>query len=322
MTLKDRADMPIRKPHRSQAIVYGLLIFLVLAGFILVSPLGQPIISHLLSATLSSSTTTVTITPDSKDIAENFTVIAVTGTPDISSRQVKARVLSATSPPQSASADATGALAGNQKTVTQNDIESATDSLVAAIEPDAQNQLKDQERANEDVVPDTLNCSPNVSANHAVGDVAPSVTVTGTVICSEEVYDRAAALVLATNALKADVAKNPITGYALVDNDIVAGVTRATVIDSQQTVSLLVRAEGVWVYQFSDQSKQQLAGEIANKSMNDAQSYLLSTTGVSAVTISVSNGNTMPAAGDITIIIKAIPGMKIPAKYDILIQSS
>ncbi len=308
MSLKDGVDLSVRISRRSQAIVYGLLIFLVLAGIILVSPLGQSILSRLLSATFSPPATTVIITPDSKDIAENFTVIAVTGTPDVAARQVKARVLSATSQPQSASADTTGPLSGNQKTVTQNDIESATDSLTAAVTPEAQGQLKNQERANEDMVSNSLNCSPNVSTDHAVGDVAPSVTVTGTVICSEEVYDRAAALALARNTLKTDAAKNLGAGYALADNNIVAKVMQTTVIDSQQTASLLVRTEGVWAYQFSDQLKQQLANAIANKSKSDAQTYLQAIAGVSVVSISSAGSNTLPAANDISISIKEVPG--------------
>lgn len=203
--------------------------------------------------------------------------------------------------------------------ITQNDINSATNTLIAQVRPEAQSQLKGQVRANEDVVPDSLNCTANVKANHAVGDVAPTVTVSGTATCSEEVYDRAAAQGLATAALQAAAAKDPGPGYAPVNNDIVTGVIAATVIDSKHTVSLQVRAEGVWVYQFSDQLKQRLAEAIANKSKSDAQAFLQATQGVSAVSISISSGDTLPAANDITIIIKAVPG---PSGTPTLIPSS
>ncbi len=388
-------NQPRRGTRRLLLLLLLLLTILLLIGIAFASPLGHQAITNILPG--STTTATVTITPQSKDVADSFVITAVTGSPNPTSRQVQARIVSVNSPSKSASAHATGSIPGRSATgtltfinlsrssitisggtltgadgvqvyfagltvppstinvlgtaanegtagnipaldingyccgnssifvknpsgfaggqnpqtnavITQNDINSATNTLIAQVKPEAQSQLKGQVRANEDVVPNTLNCTANVKANHAVGDVTPTVTVTGTATCSEEVYDRDAALALATTALKAEAVKNLGAGYAPVNNDIVAGVTQATIIDTKHTVSLLVRAEGVWVFQFSDQLKQQLANAIANKSKSDAQSYLLATTGVSAVTISISNGNTMPAASDITIVIKAIPG--------------
>jgi hypothetical protein len=88
----------------------------------------------------------------------------------------------------------------------------------------------------------------------------------------------------------------------------VTEVTKATVLDAKGTVSLLVSAQGVWVYQFSDAVKQDLANHIANKSEQDAKTYLLGQPGVSDVKIVISSGTTLPDASHITIEIVAIPG--------------
>jgi hypothetical protein len=192
--------------------------------------------------------------------------------------------------------------------ITQHDIDTATNNLIALVKPQAQSQLKGKVKANEDVVPNTLNCTAHDSADHKVGDIATKVTVTGTATCSEEVYDRDGAEKIAADALRAKAATNPGPGYAPVDNKIVTGVTQATVIDNKHTVSLIVHAEGVWVFQFSNAYKQQLANAIANKSKSDAMNFLLAQQGVSAVSISISSGNTLPSADEITIVIKAVAG--------------
>jgi hypothetical protein len=62
------------------------------------------------------------------------------------------------------------------------------------------------------------------------------------------------------------------------------------------------------VYQFSDAVKQDFANHIANKSEQDAKTYLLGQPGVSDVKIVISSGTTLPDAAHITIEIVAIPG--------------
>jgi len=79
-------------------------------------------------------------------------------------------------------------------------------------------------------------------------------------------------------------------------------------LDAKGTVSLLVSAQGVWVYQFSDAVKQDFANHIANKSEQDAKTYLMGQPGVSDVKIVISSGTTLPDTSHITIEIVAIPG--------------
>jgi hypothetical protein len=59
------------------------------------------------------------------------------------------------------------------------------------------------------------------------------------------------------------------------------------------TVSLLVNAKGLWVYQISKALEQQWAKQIAGKSVSAATSLLQSQPGIHSVTIQAS-GSTLP----------------------------
>ena len=190
--------------------------------------------------------------------------------------------------------------------IQQSDIDGATTALVNALKPGAQKGIDGQVRPGEQALPSTLSCKPNVTADHRAGDIANSVTVKGSVTCTEEVYDAKAATALATSLLQTEAKTDPGTHYALVGS-VIAGVTQATPIDAHNTVSLLVHAEGVWVYQFSEAEKTLLKNAIANKKKSDAQTYLQLQPGVSSVSIAF-NGDVLPGADQITIVIKSVPG--------------
>jgi hypothetical protein len=192
--------------------------------------------------------------------------------------------------------------------VLQGDINGAADALTASLTPATQADLQKQVKSNEQVVPGTQKCAKSTfTANHVAGDHAPNVTVTVAITCKEEVYDQQAALTMAESLLKAQASKDPGPAYALTGS-IVTNVTKASVVDTKGTVSLLVSAQGVWVYQFSDAVKQDMKNHIATKSQQDATKYLLSQPGVSDVKIVISSGTTLPDAAHITIEIVAIPG--------------
>ncbi len=191
--------------------------------------------------------------------------------------------------------------------VQQSDINGAASALTAALTPGTQAALKKQVRPNEQVVPTTLKCTSAVSANHAAGDHAPNVTVIVSVTCKEEVYDQQAALTLGANLLAKQASTDLGPNYALMGN-IVAKVTRVTVVDTKGTLAILVRAEGVWVYQFSNTVLQGFANHIANMSNQNAINYLMSQPGVKAVKIDNPNGDTLPDAAHIKFVIVAIPG--------------
>jgi hypothetical protein len=191
--------------------------------------------------------------------------------------------------------------------IQQRDINGAADAIEAGLMPGAQAALQKQVKPNEQVVsPASCNKSTFI-ADHKAGDIAKTVTVTVAITCKEEVYDKQAALAMAESLLTQEAVKELGSVYALTGN-IVTSVTQATVIDSKGTVSLLVKAEGVWVYQFSDAVKQDFKNHIANMSKQDAQKYLLSQPGVIGAKIDISSGNTLPDPSHITINIQPVPG--------------
>ena len=205
-----------------------------------------------------------------------------------------------------------GAFSGGQNpqpnsVVQQGDINGAASALTASLTPGTQAALQKQVHTNEQVVSNTLRCTSAVSANHAAGDHAPNVTVIVTVTCKEEVYDQQAALTMAASLLAKQASTELGSNYALTGN-IVTEVTKVTVVDTKGTLAILVRAEGVWVYQFSNSVLQGFTNHIATMSNQDATTYLMSQPGVMAVKIDNPNGSTLPDAAHIKIVIVAIPG--------------
>lgn len=388
-----------RTTRQLLAILLIILTLLLIAGIAFAAPGG---LGRFIPGT--SVTATVTITPKSKDVKDQFVILAVTGKPNPTLPQVQARVLTATSQPQSKTAQSTGSIPGRQATgaltflnntaspitiastvltgasgvpvtfngpitvpanppsitvtgfavnvgargnipaldivgpccasgitvknttafsggqdpqanavVQQSDIDGAANALVSALTPGVQAALQKQVHPNEQVVSSTLHCNKSTfSANHKAGDIARSVMVTVAITCTEEAYDQQAAFALASNSLQKDAMKDPGPGYGLVGN-VVTMVAQATVIDAKGTISLLVRAEGVWAYVFTDQLKQQLKNAIAGKPRGEALAYLKAHAGVSAVQIDISSGDTLPDADHITIVIKPVAGATPPS---------
>jgi VCBS repeat-containing protein len=99
----------------------------------------------------------------------------------------------------------------------------------------------------------------------------------------------------------------------MLTGDVITTVTQAMVIDTKGTVSLFVKAEGIWVYQFTDASKAALAKLIANKSTSDAETLLANAAGVDKVdSIDISGGgSTLPSdPKQITIVVLGVPGLQ------------
>jgi len=193
--------------------------------------------------------------------------------------------------------------------VQQSDIDRAAAPFKQPLLESALAAINGMKRANEQFV-GTPKCVANVTSNHQAGDQATSVTVSVTATCTGEVYDLVGAENIATNLLKGEAAQYTSIGYAL-KGVVVTSVTQA-LVDNKGTVRLFVKAGGVWVYQFSDAQKAQLAGLIAGKTPDEATSLLLQQQGVSKVVgISISSGNTLPTdATQITIVVQNVPGFQ------------
>ncbi len=200
-----------------------------------------------------------------------------------------------------------------QSVVQQVDVNNAygdAKSLEPALDQKAQTSLHAGVQKNEQLI-SSPQCTSNFSYNHAVGDVAKSVTATITVTCTGEVYDQQGVLAMASQWLKQDAAKNPGSGYALVGK-VVTTQTQAKVSNADQgTIAVSVTAEGVWVFQVSDAQKLALVKLVAGKKKGIVQSLLLQQQGVSKVDIQLvgGDGDTFPRnSGKITFVVLSVKG--------------
>jgi hypothetical protein len=193
--------------------------------------------------------------------------------------------------------------------VSQSDIDGAANPLKTSQLQSAQKAFQSLIKGNEQLV-NPAKCTTNVTSNHKAGDRATSVMVTVTATCTGEVFDQQAARNMATSLLMSVAQKNFGNGYVLLDNKVVTDITSASIIDAKGTVSLNVKAEGVWFYLFNDAAKKNLAKLIAGKSEVDAKTLLLHQPGVSDVQIAVASGTTLPTdPANISVVIKAVPGL-------------
>jgi len=196
--------------------------------------------------------------------------------------------------------------------VQQSDIDGAASPLKTMLMSAAQQSLQSQVQSSERFI-STPQCSPNVSSDHASGDRVSSVMVTVKVSCSGEVYDSQGVQTIAANLLKLQAATDPGPGYVLVGN-LVTGITKVMVTDaSKGTLELIVTAEGVWVYQFSDTQKAMLAKLIAGKSKQAAQALLAQQMGVENADIRLTGGDgkTLPTdPAQITINVLTVTGLQ------------
>jgi VCBS repeat-containing protein len=174
--------------------------------------------------------------------------------------------------------------------VAQNDIDTTASSLETALTPAVKQALPGKLNANERSFGDPQ-CSPNVTSDHAAGDEAAKVTVTVTMSCTVEAYDNDGAQAMAKKLLSNQAANDPGSGYGLTGN-ITTAVGQPTLVDTAHgTFSLPVNAEGIWVYQWNDAQKQDLAKLVAGRSAQDAKMLLQGQKGVSAVNIQLSSGS-------------------------------
>lgn len=196
----------------------------------------------------------------------------------------------------------------SQAVVQQSDIDGAVNTLEASA-PDATQTLQGQIHSNERLV-GTPSCKPDAQSDHSAGDLAKSVTVTVSYTCTGEVYDQDGALAAAAQWLKDGAATNPGTGYALV-GQVKTNLLQAQITDAKQgIVSISTSAEGIWVFQFSDTQKSQLAQLLVGKSKRDAQALLLSQPGIKQVDIQLAGNGPLPTdSRQITITVQNITGL-------------
>jgi len=193
--------------------------------------------------------------------------------------------------------------------ILQSDINGAANNLIQANQPNAQQVVQASLQSNEQLI-GNQQCTPNVSSNHNAGDSFAQVTVTVTFTCTGEAYDAAGALALAKMLLMTQAQSKLGDTYALVGQ--IKTTQMSASADNQGVVTIMDNAEGIWVYQFSDAAKHDLARLLVGISKSAAMQTLLSQPGVAKVSFALTGGNgqQLPAdAAHISIVIQPVAGL-------------
>ena len=202
--------------------------------------------------------------------------------------------------------------------VQQSDIDGAVASLQDQLTSAAQMGLQKLLHAGEQLVIDTnsstdngIQCTPNIKADHQANDRATNVTVTGSETCHAEAYVPQDMQSLTATLFQNDIASQLGPDYRLVGN-LMIGTPVLVMTDTSGVAKFNVDVQGVWVYQFNDAQKQQLARSIAGKTQADARVLLLKQRGITKVSLKTSGfGNALPSsANEIKFIVVDVPGLK------------
>jgi hypothetical protein len=139
-----------------------------------------------------------------------------------------------------------------------------------------------------------VNCPATFQSSNPIGDQGqniPSTLVTVTVTYKAEAYDQNGMNALVANLLQQkakDTLGTDATSYAEQGPPIIHSQVQQ--INPDQSVTLIVSAKGLWVYQFSNDQRQQLATLIAGKPVDTARRLLEQQAGIHNVIISTSGG--------------------------------
>ncbi|HET8844079.1 MAG TPA: hypothetical protein VFN35_21615, partial [Ktedonobacteraceae bacterium] len=198
--------------------------------------------------------------------------------------------------------------------ITQGDIDKAAKPLITTLTASTQGDLQKEVQSTQKVVEGSLNCPPTVDPDHNAGDQAKTVKVEVSVTCTEEVYDFQGAKQIGTTRLT-ERASNDLpdhgSQYSLV-GQIVPEVLSTTQVGANKQVTIYLQVTGLWVYQFTDQAKQNLKKMLVGLTKKEAQNILLHFLGVAETpppVIKLSSGDVLPGkVDDITITIATLAG--------------
>ncbi len=203
-----------------------------------------------------------------------------------------------------------GQNAQDYSVVQQSDIDGAANALETSLSKNAQTALQNQLASNERFI-SPAQCSSNVLSDTPVGGKTVNVSVTVTVLCKAEVYDQKAAQSIVAALLTHEAQANLGAHYVLV-GDVVAVVTQAAVIDTnQEKTTLLVKADGVWAYHFSSDEQRNLASLIHGKTKQGAENILLKQAGIAKIAFQFASDDksTLPIdPSQIKIVIQSVVG--------------
>jgi hypothetical protein len=203
--------------------------------------------------------------------------------------------------------------AKNYNFVQQSDVDSFVSTAKAQLTQQANSALKGQLKASEQLA-QAVNCPATFQSSNPIGDQGqniPSTQITVTVTCKAEAYDQNGMNTLVANLLQQkakDTLGSDATSYAEQGPPIIHSQVQQ--INADQSVSLIVSAKGLWVYQFSNDQKLQLAKLIAGKAVDASKTLLTAQMGVQDATTSTNNPTLPTDPSQISIVIQGVPNLQ------------
>ncbi|EFH80000.1 baseplate J/gp47 family protein [Ktedonobacter racemifer] len=178
--------------------------------------------------------------------------------------------------------------------VQQSDIDMAVSNLTAEMTTEGQQAIQGKIQSGEQQA-GNAKCSASSSASHSAGERSNSVTVSTTMTCIAEVFNRDDAYAMAANLLKSDATQTFHSNYALTSR-LKTTLINAVIQNPQGMASLHIEAQGQWVAQFDVASRQEMARLIAGLNAASAQDLLLRRPGITQarITVTDSPGNVLP----------------------------
>ncbi|MBO0790936.1 MAG: baseplate J/gp47 family protein, partial [Ktedonobacteraceae bacterium] len=196
--------------------------------------------------------------------------------------------------------------------VKQGDYDSAVNALTGQLTQQANAALTSQIKTTEQLAAQSR-CPATVTRNNQVGDHGVnvnSVDVTVSVTCNAVAYDQAGMQSIVMKLLQDKAAQDLGEGYALKGNLVTQ--SRVQSVNPDKSVSLIVDSKGLWVYQFPNDFKTQVAKSVAGMTVNQANTTIKGMKGVQNVTISTNGGNLPGDTAQIEVVIQdlaPLPGV-------------
>jgi hypothetical protein len=189
---------------------------------------------------------------------------------------------------QNARAFSGGANARDFPAVGARDVTGAAGPLITTLTRQGQAAVQAQVRTNEQLV-HPVQCSPQVTANPAVGQEATQVTVRVSVSCAAEVYNADQVQSRITALLRREATTQLGSGYAL-QGEVTWILSAVSVVDARRgIVNLHVQVEGLWAYQLGVAQLHALTTLVAGKHTQEARTILLRMQGIRQINITSSD---------------------------------
>jgi VCBS repeat-containing protein len=167
--------------------------------------------------------------------------------------------------------------------VQQSDIDKVANALVTQLTTDTKVKVKQQVKSGELLVQDP-SCSPNISPDHKPQDEAASVTVKVSLTCMALAYRNQQLQDAAAQAYNQDGTAHFGKGYNVVGATV---LSKPTFVPGD---SFSISVNGIWTFQYTDQSQLALKKLIAGKPTSDALQMLHTRKDIQNVTLTTDGG--------------------------------